>query len=141
MAIMKQFVFILIFLLCLAIPSTAYSIPSKTIENVITITPSIPFEMAEDRDDWEGVVYRLKQIESNFENYIMLDALYISLKEEYLDATIALSRPLTTDDEPMVLFVKPDTICIEEIGFNEYGEAQLTLYKGNYFLCFYVWGE
>lgn len=71
----------------------------------------------------------------------MLDALYISLEEEYLDVIISLSRALTTEDEPMVLFVEPDAICIEEIGFNENGAAQLTLYKGNYFLCFYVRGE
>lgn len=138
---MKQFIFILIFILCLTIPTTAYSTPSKTIEDVITITPSIPFSMAEEMPEWDLAASQLKEIEEEFNEYVMLDAIYVSVEEEYIDVTIALSRELTTEDEPIVFFVEPDGICIEEIGFDENGAARITLYEGNYFLCFYVRGE
>ena len=91
--------------------------------------------------EWDLAVSQLKEIEEEFDEYVMLDAIYVSIEEEYIDVTIALSRELTTEDEPIVFFVEPDGICIEEIGFDENGAARITLYEGNYFLCFYVRGE
>lgn len=138
---MKAIIAAIMFILTLLFPSTAYSAPSRQIENSIIISPPISYELAESRPEWEEVTEWLDVIEKDLDGYVMLDALYLSLDQDYEAASIMLMRPLITEDEPIALFIEDKVIHMIEIGFDENGAAKLDLYEGNYFVCFYVRGE
>lgn len=138
---MKAILFALIFLICTLFPSSAEALPSRSTSNSYQLTGNLTYQMAELNPQWEDVAVRLSEIEEDLEGYIVLDAIYVEVEEDCDDVMFQLIRPLTVEDEPIVIFITPDDIYMEEIGFDEDGNTHLSLYKGEYFLCFCIRGE
>lgn len=138
---MKTLIFTLIFLICTLIPTNAEAPSSRELSNSIVITPTIEYQLVEESPYWDEVITSLAQIQDELEGYVVLEALHLSPEQDYEDVTFKLLRPLTTEDEPIVIFIEPEIITVEEIGFDEDGNPHLNLYKGDYFICFCIRGE
>ena len=139
---MKKIFAILCVLLMLPIMCFAAN-PSPTGKTTVSCSPELEFTFADDNELWGNIIKRIEDISDEVKDYVLLEALCITLGQPYEKVEWTLPIEITSEHEPFVLIINSEAIVKQEVPTTENGNIiiDFTDYEpGTYYICFYIKG-
>ena len=139
---MKRFLIILLAIMMMTSMALAAGVQSPTPEKMIKCIPELEWCFAVETENWENISEWLEDFDNLNDEYILLEALYVTLDKKYDEVKWSLMIPVFQEYEPFILIIDEETLVKQEVktSFGWVVTDFTDLEPGSYYICFYIKG-